>query len=135
MTSTLNLQESTVQFINQLVEDSYCEEDIYDFIEQYGENNFVNFYENYVNVGETVGDYNAVDAFVLAFGLDNLDHFEDSYNGEWDTFEDFAQHFFDDVYGHLVPEEISSYIDYDAFAKDLNYDYLIEGNYVFSRNF
>jgi len=107
---------------------------MYIFINEYGEDNFVKYYEQYVNLGEKL-DYNAVDAFAQEFGLENLDYFEDAYNGEWSDFDSFAENFFDELYGHLVPEAISSYIDYEKFANDLKYDYTINNNFVFSRNF
>jgi len=133
MTET-QLQPSTQEYLKQLVEDSYYSEDMYIFINEYGEDNFVKYYEQYVNLGEKL-DYNAVDAFAQEFGLENLDYFEDAYNGEWSDFDSFAENFFDELYGHLVPEAISSYIDYEKFANDLKYDYTINNNFVFSRNF
>jgi hypothetical protein len=136
MTATqVQLQESTQEYIKQLVEESYYEPDMWVFINEHGEDNFVKYYEEFVSTGEKINDYDAVDAFVEEFGLDNLQHFEDAYNGEWSDFNSFAENFFDEVYGHMVPEEISNYIDYDAFANDLKYDYLFNSNYVFYHNF
>jgi hypothetical protein len=135
MTATqVQLKESTQEYIAGLVEDSYYEEDIYVFINEYGEDTFVKYYEDFVRIGESVS-YDAVDAFVAEFGFDNLDNFDDAYNGEWSDFDSFAENFFNEIYGHLVPEELESYIDYDAFAKDLAWDYVINNNYVFNRNF
>jgi antirestriction protein len=135
MTATqVQLKESTVEFMNELMEDNYYDGDMYVFINEYGEDNFVQYYEKFVECGENVS-YDAVDAFIAEFGLTELDHFEDAYNGEWSCFQSFAENFFDDIYGHEIPDYLQCYIDYDAFAKDLAYDYVMNGNYVFNRNY
>lgn len=58
--------------------------------------------------------------------LDDPDAFGDHYRGEWGTFADFAEEFFDDVYHEVVKAaEANAYltVDYDAFARDLRCDY------------
>lgn len=48
--------------------------------------------------------------------------FNEAYCGEWSSKLDFATNFFDDLYSHeldKLPNTISSYFDYDAFARDL----------------
>lgn len=53
--------------------------------------------------------------------------FEESYSGTWDSFKDYATELFDECYLHEVPESIRFYIDYDAFARDLEInDYFYE---------
>ena len=52
-----------------------------------------------------------------------LDDFMDSYAGTWDSWAQYAEQFFDDVYLHEVPEWLVNYIDYEAFGRDLSYDY------------
>ena len=64
-----------------------------------------------------------INAFLTIYNVEDLEHFEESYQGEHDTFLDFATNIFDECYLHEVPESISSYIDYDKFARDLGYDY------------
>jgi antirestriction protein len=64
-----------------------------------------------------------INAFLTLYSVEDLEHFEESYQGEHDTFLDFATNIFDECYLHEVPESISSYIDYDKFARDLGYDY------------
>ena len=74
----------------------------------------------------------AVDAFI-DWGYEDLEHFEDSYVGEYDIEEDFAREIVNDCYdlekqmGHLA-----NYFDYDAYARDLfMYDYYYDNGYVF----
>lgn len=52
-----------------------------------------------------------------------LEYHENHYHGCANSFDEFAQNFFDDIYGHEVPEHLQHYIDYEAFARDLSYDY------------
>jgi antirestriction protein len=135
MTATqVQLKESTVEFMNELMESNYYDGDMYVFINEYGEDNFVNSYEQYVELGEKVS-YDAVDAFIAEFGMTELDNFLEAYYGEWSSFQSFSESFFADLYAHQIPEHLHSYIDYDAFARDLSYDFVINGDYVFNRNF
>ena len=50
------------------------------------------------------------------------DALEDCYQGEFDSELSFAQGLFDECYADSIPESISSYIDYDSFARDLFLD-------------
>jgi antirestriction protein len=94
-------------------------------------------YDNFHNLGENPNLENItkiveayeehgieqINAFLTIYNVEDLEHFEESYQGEHDTFLDFATNIFDECYLHEVPESISSYIDYDKFARDLGYDY------------
>lgn len=44
---------------------------------------------------------------------------EDHYQGCYDSEVDFAQQLFDECYAHQLPDTLSCYFDYDAFARDL----------------
>lgn len=50
-----------------------------------------------------------------------VDEYMDAYSGCWDTFQDFAENMFDDTMS--VPDHLAPYIDYEKFARDLQYDY------------
>ena len=79
--------------------------------------------EKVIEVAEIVEEhgFNKINAFLEIYSIEDLDNFEESYNGEWSSFQDYAEDFFDSCYE--VPENISNYIDYEAFARDLSYDY------------
>jgi len=63
MTATeVQLKESTVEYIKELVENNYHDGDIYEFINQYGEDALESCYEDYCELGEDY-TYSAVDAF------------------------------------------------------------------------
>ena len=56
--------------------------------------------------------------------LPSISDFEDSYQGHWESFEDYARQLADDI-GLLagVPEEIANYFDWDSWTRDLAFDY------------
>ena len=39
------------------------------------------------------------------------------------NFDDYAEELFDECYAHDVPDNLKNYIDYEAFAEDLQMDY------------
>jgi antirestriction protein len=79
-----------------------------------------------------------INAFLTLYSVEDLEHFEDSYIGEYDSFLDYATNIFDECYLHNVPENVASYIDYEKFARDLNHDYnsvdSTNGVFVFNSN-
>lgn len=89
------------------------------------------------------GDRAALIAWVLSGdyvedgdGLPSISDFEERYCGEWVSFREYAEQLGDDI-GLLddVPEEIARYFDWDAWTRDLMFDYTTEdaptGVYVF----
>ncbi|MEO0627023.1 MAG: antirestriction protein ArdA [Bacteroidota bacterium] len=63
---------------------------------------------------------------------DALETFEDAYLGEYDSFLDFATDLFSELYGHNLDDPIGNYIDYHAFARDLEAEgYTCENGHVF----
>lgn len=61
---------------------------------------------------------------VIEAGEEPYNDFQDAYQGEWEDFEEFAQHLVDET-GMLdgAPEELARYFDMDAYARDLQFDY------------
>jgi antirestriction protein len=127
--------EETQELINELIESSYAVEDMIDFIKAFDEETFRKYYEQYVELGEAYG-YTAVDEFIQEFSIDELDNFSESYHGEYLSFKQFATDQFDELYLHQIPENLQYYIDYDKWAQDLSYDYLMtDSGHIFNRNF
>jgi antirestriction protein len=60
-------------------------------------------------------------AYVDHVGADyaTAEGFEEAFCGEWDSEKAYAEHLFDEIYLHEVPERLHCYIDYEAFARDL----------------
>jgi len=136
VTFTVNYKETfaaaTVDKIEELLEDSYALEDILEFIDANSEDDFVSFYEEYVTQGEKVG-YDVVDAFVGYHGLSYVEHCEDAYRGTYDSGADFAEEFYNDVYGD-VPSFLV--VDWEAtWNQSLYYDFDFVDGYVFSSSF
>ncbi len=71
--------------------------------------------------------YNDVDDLETAISC-----FEDAYQCEYDSFLDYPTQTFDELYAHSIPENLRHYIDYQAFARDLEAEgYYIEDGHVF----
>ena len=76
---------------------------------------------------------------IVNAGLDceiQLASIESAYYGEYESDLDFAYNYIDDT-GFLsdVPESIIRYFDYEAYAKDLSYDFTSSNGYYFSNNY
>jgi hypothetical protein len=126
----MQLKESTADFIKDLVEQSYHDEDMYVFINEHGEDNFVQYYEDYVQFGESY-NYGAVDTFIEEFGIDNLQSFEDAFRGEWNSKAEYAENYVSDCYSFEMPGFIE--IDWDTTFENL--DCVYANGFVFDSQF
>ena len=122
MTATqIQLKESTQEFIADLIENNYHDEDIYAFINEYGEDALESCYEDYCECGEDYG-YEAVDAFCSEFGVENIGNFQDAYYGEYETPEIFVENYVNECCDANVPDYLV--IDWEAtYEQNLRYDY------------
>lgn len=131
---TMNYQEvysqETVDVIEELVADSYSLEDIVEFIDANSEEDFRNFYEDYVTTGEEYS-YGAVDAFIEEFGIDNIGSFMDAYRGEWESKADYAENFVTDCYSIELP----SFLEIDWENTFENLDCVYSNGFVFDSQF
>ena len=137
MTATLiptSFNQETQEKIEELMQDAYAQEDMYDFIVAYSEEEFVNYYEQYVDLGETF-TYEAVDAFLEWFELADLDRFEDAFFGAYNSPAQFAEDIAeqcgetDNLPGWIV-------IDWQAsWDRNLQFDYIFEDGFIFNKNF
>jgi len=127
-----NLSDTAASHISVLSEDNYCVEDMYNFIEEYCQEDFVAHYEDYVRLGEEY-NYSAVDAFIEVFGIDSLDGFSDSYRGSYESEEQFAEQYCEDL-GYSIPDFIV--VDWkNTWESNLCYDYAFNEGYIFNKNF
>ena len=56
--------------------------------------------------------------------LPSISDFEERYQGHWDTFAEYAENLADDIdLLAVVPEEIARYFDWQAWTRDLAFDY------------
>lgn len=127
------LQTATVEKIDELLEDNYELTDILEFIDEHNEEDFVAYYEKYVEQGENLG-YDVVDAFIdYHDDVSYVEHVEDAYRGSYDSEAEFAQEFTNDVYGD-VPSFVV--VDWEAtWDRNLSYDFDFVNGFVFSSHF
>ncbi len=124
--------------------ENFGEVEINEFIEKYGERN-LKYYEDLEQAKNKLSDHSSLNdeeaSTVLQEFLDNFDwtdlsYIVDSYNGMYEDLLEFATQLFDDCYISEIPKNLRGYIDYQKFADDLRYDYLItESGAVFCKNF
>ncbi len=119
--SVMQLSQATLEKLEELRSQNYEEQFMYDFIEEFSEHEFVEYYETYIDMAEEY-DFPAVNGFVDRFGIENIASFPDSYNGRWESFQAFVENVFLDIYGP-IPEQVVSYIDWAKVADDWEYDY------------
>jgi hypothetical protein len=75
----------------------------------------------------------AVDAFIEVWSVDDLENFEDAYQGEYESGAKFAQELVEGCYGLLdIPSFVS--IDWADTWENLRYDYCEEDGFIFSTN-
>ena len=89
---TGQMEQETQELLDEYNEE-YCWEynDMVDFIKEYGEKNFRDYYETYNRLCEDYGQ-NLVDEFAENFDIDSVDHFEDIYQGQYNSGAEFSEH-------------------------------------------
>ena len=92
---------------------------------------FVTDYEEFVNLGEypnlseienavKLGKQYDWESVSLYYGMNgSLDDFEEAYNGTYDSEEDFAYDIAHEVYSEQELGQLSIYIDWEKYARDL----------------
>ena len=126
--------KETQELIDELVDEGNEVEILNDFIEEHGESNFNDYIEEYLQAVDCHGE-DAVAAFLDNFNIEDINNFNDAYQGQWDSGAEFAQNLAEDCCE--VPREMSSWIEIDwkASWENLSYDYFESDGYVFSQNF
>ena len=136
---TGQMEQETQELLDEYNEE-YCWEynDMVDFIKEYGEKNFRDYYETYNRLCEDYGQ-NLVDEFAENFDVDSVDHFEDIYQGQYDSGADFAKQIATDCgYIKSYQGDLPSWIeiDWEKTWDNLSYDYTeLIGGHIFSNNF
>lgn len=115
ITLTLNYKETlsaaAAEKVDELIEENYDLSAMLEFIDTYNENDFVNYYEEYVRVGEAIG-YDAVDALIGEMGcVSDIEDCDERFRGWYESTADFAEQYTTDVYGD-VPTQVV--VDWEA---------------------
>lgn len=91
------------------------------------------FYQHAETLAELddAGDLERITALAGFLGMEKLDDLiaydAHNYVGQYDTFQDYAEQYLDDV-GDLakLPEHLAYYFDYEKYARDLAHSYLYD---------
>ena len=122
---TGQMQEETQKYLddyNLLYNWDY--NDMCDFIESYGETEFLTHYETYHRLVEDYG-MELVTLFADEFDVDSVEDFEDMYEGHFETGQDFAFYYVNEV--DETTKDIPNWvtIDYeDIWENKLSNDYV-----------
>ena len=131
---TGQMEQETQELLDEYNE-SYCWEynDMVDFIKEYGEKKFRDYYEDYYRAVDDLGE-DIVNAFIEVFYIESIGNIEESYQGQM-TGAEFAEQLAVDCCE--VPKNLSSWIEIDWKASwdNLSYDYCEQDGYIFSQNF
>lgn len=120
--------------IKELMEDSFYLDDMLDFINEHGDDNFIKYYDDYVRFGED-NSYAAVDAFIEEFGIWEVERFEDAYSGQYDSEEQFAEQYVDEMYTSNL-YDLPVVIDWTAtWECNLRHDFAFNNGFVFNKNY
>ena len=135
--STGQMQEETQELLdeyNELYNWEY--NDMCDFIENYGETEFLTYYETYHRLCEDYGQ-NLIDEFAEHYDVDTVEHFEDMYQGQFTSGGSFAETIASDC--GYVSRDMPSWIEIDwqkTWDNALSYDYTeLIGGHIFSDSY
>ena len=125
--------QETLDEYNELYNWSYNE--MCEFIEKYGETEFLPYYETYHRLCEDY-DQKLVDEFAENYDIDSVEHFEDMYQGQYDSGAEFAEMIASDC--GYVSRDMPSWIEIDwqkTWDNALSYDYTQIGYAIFNDNY
>ena len=134
---TGQMQEETKELLDEYNEE-YCSEynDMVDFIKEYGEKDFREYYETYNRLVDDYGQ-GVVDEFIEDFDISTIENFEDMYQGQYDSGADFAEQIATDC-GYIT-RDLPSWIEIDwqkTWDNALSYDYTeLIGGHIFNNNY
>ena len=134
--STGQMKEETQQLLDEYNElYSWSYNDMCDFIESYGETEFLTYYETYHRLVEDYGR-ELVDNFANHFDVDTIPHFEEMYQGQHETGANFAEMIASDC--GYVSRDMPSWIEIDwqkTWDNALSYDYTQIGYAIFNDSY
>ena len=125
--------QETLDEYNELYDWEYNE--MCEFIENYGETEFLTYYETYHRLVEDYGR-ELVDNFANHFDVDTVEHFEDMYQGQYDSGAEFAEMIVSDC--GYISRDMPSWIEIDwqkTWDNALSYDYTQIGYAIFNDSY
>ena len=109
--------------IQELLEEVTDEKLALEFIEEHGEKDFAEYYEQYETLVDEYGQW-LVDAYVDDYGTNGIEYFEDAYQGEYESGAEFAEQIASDC--GYISRDMPSWIEIDwskTWDNALSYDY------------
>ena len=129
--------EETQTQIEEFLEDNFGwdEDQLVDFVETHGEENFKLYFEDYASMVDDL-NIDTVEAYLENFDIADVSSCSDAFQGVYESGADFAQQLAEDCGD--VPRNMPSWIEIDWKASwdNLDYDYVeCSGGHIFSQNF
>ena len=136
---TGQMEQETQELLDEYNESYCCEyNDMVDFIKEYGEKDFREYYETYNRLVDDYGQ-GVVDEFIEDFDISTIENFEDMYQGQWDSGGQFAKSICEDCgdIPRYIPSWIESAIDWEkVWDNGLSYDYTeLSDGHIFNNNY
>ena len=107
----------------ELISESWIAEDIFDYINFDGDRDALDAFM-------TLGHYSSLS--------DYLDAFKDAFMGTLgnDSASENCRlaYWYEELGGLDIPENMQNYFDYEAFGRDLSYDYNVVDDFIFANN-
>lgn len=124
---------AVVEKIDELLEENNALECMLEFINENSVEDFVTYYEEYVEQGESLG-YDVVDAFVKHHGdMSYVEYVRDAYRGVYNSEAEFTEEYYNDVYGEIP---VMLVVDWEAtWNSGMRYDFDFVDGFVFSSQF
>ena len=131
---TGQMEQETQELLDEYNEE-YCWEynDMVDFIKEYGEKKFRDYYEDYYRAVDDLGE-DIVNAFIEVFYIESIGNIEESYQGQM-TGAEFAEQIASDC-GYIkgdLPFWIE--IDWEKTWDNLSADYTEINGHIFNNNY
>ena len=128
--------EETQTQIEEFLEDHFGwdEDQLVDFVERFGQENFKLYFEEYADMVDDIG-IQVVESFLDVFDIDSISSCRDAYMGCYESGAEFAQSIAEDC-GEVGSNSSWIEIDWDKSWDNLSYDYVESDNgHIFSQNF
>jgi len=128
--------EETQTQIEEFLEDHFGwdEDQLVDFVERFGEENFKFYFEDYADMVDDIG-IQVVESFLDNFDIADVSNCRDAYMGQYESGAEFAQSIAEDC-GEVGSNSSWIEIDWKASWDNLSYDYVESDNgHIFSQNF
>ena len=130
MTKT-TLSEET----QELLDEVYDVELAHEFIENHGDYYFLTYYEKYEELVREY-DQNLIDEFAEHYDIDTIEHFDEMYQGQYDSGAEFAEMIASDC--GYVSRDMPSWIEIDwqkTWDNALSYDHTQIGYAIFNDSY